>query len=404
VYNGGDVPEWISNYNTANGTNYLISERAYPNAPYPWNNYPYDYWNLWINSACNNADNAITCLSSLCFNYEVIIFKHCFPGAAIAADNGDPSVSSSIKTTANYKLQYRALRDLLDAYPENKFIIWTLAPLHRLITTADAAARAREFVNWVKNEWLTEDGEAHPNIYIFDFYGLVAQTDPSTINGDLNCLKYEYEGSHTNSDSHPNVLANQTVGPIFAEFIVNTIEDNKTIPVTAITVTGTGGAITITSDNGTLQLSAAVSPADATNKNIVWSAQNGTGQASVSATGLVTAIADGTVIITATATDGSSTKGEFEISISNQTMPTMLDLNTDETILITYDHAYLKIKTNLFDGFYVNLYDILGNLLVKIKSNQSVSKMDLNHLSKGIYIVSILAGAQTYTYKFIKPH
>ena len=35
-----------------------------------------------------------------------------------------------------------------------------------------------------------------------------------------NLLRYEYEGSHSDSDSHPNTLANQTVGPIFAQFLM----------------------------------------------------------------------------------------------------------------------------------------------------------------------------------------
>jgi hypothetical protein len=44
----------------------------------------------------------------------------------------------------------------------------------------------------------------------------------------LNCLKYDYELSHTESDSHPNLLANQTIGPIFAQFIINTFQNQPT--------------------------------------------------------------------------------------------------------------------------------------------------------------------------------
>ena len=228
VYDQGGVSNWFANYNSVHSTNYLITEKAYPNTPYPWENYPYDYWNLWINSSCNNADPDIECLNKLCADYNVIIFKHCFPGADIVANIGSPSVSSSVKCLANYKLQYKALRDLMDSYPDNKFIVWTLAPLHRLATSVENAARAREFVEWVKNDWLTEDGKAHPNIYIFDFFGLVAESSPTPANGRVNCLKYDYERSHTSNDSHPNLLANQTVGPIFAQFIVNTIQDQGT--------------------------------------------------------------------------------------------------------------------------------------------------------------------------------
>ncbi len=53
------------------------------------------------------------------------------------------------------------------------------------------------------------------------------------------------------------------------------------IPVTNISVTGQGGSSAITTDNGTLQLSAAVLPDNATNKSVVWSITNGTGQATI---------------------------------------------------------------------------------------------------------------------------
>ena len=51
------------------------------------------------------------------------------------------------------------------------------------------------------------------------------------------------------------------------------------IPVTGITVTGAGGSSTITTDNGTLQLTATISPTNATNQTVTWSIVNGTGQA-----------------------------------------------------------------------------------------------------------------------------
>lgn len=228
VYSEGNVAGWIETYNSDHGTSYQLTEMSYPNAPYPWENYPYDYWNLWVNNACSGSEPNIECMSGLCASYDVISFKHCFPGADVLADDETSSVSSSKKTIGNYKLQYRALRDLMDTYPDNKFIVWTLTPLHRLSTSAENAARAREFVDWVKNDWLQEDGNEHPNIYIFDFFNYMAESNSSPEYGSVNCLKYIYEGDHNGSDSHPNALANQTVGPIFAEFIVNTIRDLPT--------------------------------------------------------------------------------------------------------------------------------------------------------------------------------
>ena len=239
VYRQGNVAAWMTNYNTTHSKDYQLTERAYPDSPYPWENYPYDYWNLWVNpaSTCNSSNANIECINSLVQKYNVIIFKHCFPGAGIGADQATSTVSSNVKTLGNYKLQYRALRAMMDGYPSNKFIVWTLAPLHRNATSAAEAARAKQFVDWVKNTWLTEDGKSHPNIYIFDFWGIVAETNPTPTSGQVNCLKYAYEGDHNGSDSHPNLTANQVAGPLFGQCIINAIE-NKTTPVPVIKSTG----------------------------------------------------------------------------------------------------------------------------------------------------------------------
>lgn len=216
VYNEGNVHNWFDTYNIEQGTSFNIIDRAYPNSPYPWENYPYDYWNLWINDACNSADSDIECLNTLTQSYNVIIWKHCFPSSAILPDTGNPDITSSIKTSENYKLQYRALRDLMDSYPDTIFILWTLPPLHRLATNQYYAERATDFSTWQKTDFLTENG-SHPNIYVFDFREIVVGVD--------NFLAYEYERSHSSGDSHPNTAANIVAGPIFGQFIVDSIND-----------------------------------------------------------------------------------------------------------------------------------------------------------------------------------
>lgn len=93
------------------------------------------------------------------------------------------------------------------------------------------------------------------------------------------------------------------------------------VPVGSISVSGAGGASLITSTSGTLQLYASVLPANASNKNVSWSITNGTGSATISTTGLVTALAEGTVTARATAADGSGISGEMIITISSQIVP-----------------------------------------------------------------------------------
>lgn len=71
--------------------------------------------------------------------------------------------------------------------------------------------------------------------------------------------------------------------------------------------------------NGTLQLGANILPAGAEGV-VEWSCTNGTGSATVSATGLVTATGAGTVTVTATVA-GTEIKDELELTITAQTNP-----------------------------------------------------------------------------------
>lgn len=316
LYSAGKVSDWVKTYNSANGTNFQITERAYPNTPWPWENYPYDYWKLWVNNSCNNSNPNIECLPSLASNYGLVIFKHCYPGASVNPDTGSPDITSSRKSLENYKLQYRALRTLMDGMPDKKFMVWTLVPLHRLATTTEQAARAYEFVKWVKNNWLSEDGKSHPNIFVFDFFSLAAEMNENPTNGKQYCLKYEYEGSHSSEDSHPNVLANQTIGPFFSKAVIDVLTTNYYI--TSISVSSLNGEKEIITYDGSLQMQSSILPADATSKSVTWSVVNLTGEATIDSNGLLKAEKDGTVKVVATATDGSGVKGELQITISNQ--------------------------------------------------------------------------------------
>ena len=87
--------------------------------------------------------------------------------------------------------------------------------------------------------------------------------------------------------------------------------------VTSIELTGG----TITTDNGTLQIGAVVLPEDAEVKTLTWSvatAEGSTGWASISSTGLLTAIKDGVVTVTAKAQDASFLETTVDVTISGQ--------------------------------------------------------------------------------------
>lgn len=92
---------------------------------------------------------------------------------------------------------------------------------------------------------------------------------------------------------------------------------NQIVPVASIGVSSQSGATNISSLSGTLQMQAAVLPTFATNQNVVWSVDNET-LATIDNNGLLTAKRNGTVVVVATAIDGSRVSGSMEVLISGQ--------------------------------------------------------------------------------------
>jgi hypothetical protein len=129
--------------------------------------------------------------------YDVIAFKSCFPVSNIESDG----------QLAEYQSYYLSIRDRMDQYPDKIFIVVTQPPEIPNDTYPEAAARARAFTDWLASaEYLS----GHPNVFTFNFFDLLA--DPSD-----NMLRAEYRVDEW--DAHPNELANQTIGPLFADFI-----------------------------------------------------------------------------------------------------------------------------------------------------------------------------------------
>jgi hypothetical protein len=208
VWNGG-VPGFFESYNSSHDTDYQISERAYPDGVnYPWANYPYDYWKLWVDTTGPVGYEGQDTLDTLASDYDVIVFKHCFPVSNIEADSGSADITSETKSLQNYKLQYNALKARMRQFPTKKFIVWTGAALIQGETTPENADRARQFFNWVRTVW-DEKGD---NIFVWDFWTLETE-------GGLY-LKPVYSAG----DSHPNALFSSMVAPLIAQRIVDVIE------------------------------------------------------------------------------------------------------------------------------------------------------------------------------------
>ena len=208
-----DVPKWFKNYNKANGASYKIFSMYFPqNEPYGWNNYPFDFYNIWVKHAGDKDYMGEPTLEMLTKEYKVIIFKHCYPVSGLNSDSNKIDINSPEKTIENYKLQYNALKQKLLQFPNTKFILWTGAVMVQSQMSETNARLAKSFFNWVRTTWDTEND----NIFLWDFYELETE-------GGLY-LKPEYATSLT--DPHPNKVFAHQVAPYFCQRIVDVIENN----------------------------------------------------------------------------------------------------------------------------------------------------------------------------------
>lgn len=212
----GDVRGAVASHNAENGTSFAFWDHEYnaqglrnaagdltgTNYDIPGDNTdPEGLYMLWTSSEAGwtNARNRIL------NNYQVIAFKSCFPASAIP----------DADTLNQYKTWYRAMRDFFDTRTDRTFVVISTPPLHRLATSATEADNARAFAEWLKSD---EYLAGHPNVVCFDLFNELAAADDGS--ATANMLRYEYEGDHSDSDSHPNATANEAVGPVFARALI----------------------------------------------------------------------------------------------------------------------------------------------------------------------------------------
>jgi uncharacterized protein YjdB len=141
-------------------------------------------------------------------------------------------------------------------------------------------------------------------------------------------------------------------------FATKSILTTAVIPVTGISVNPTTASLEISKS---LQLSAIVSPSDASNKLVSWTSSD-VSIASISATGLVSGIKSGTVTITAKSQDGNFT-ATSKITVSNS-----VPLGISGFTLVNAD-SDSDIST-ISNGTIIDINQITGlNLNIRANTN-----------------------------------
>lgn len=177
------------------------------------------------------------------------------------------------------------------------------------------------------------------------------------------------------------------------------------VQVSSITVTSQTGLYEITNNMGTLDLIATVLPSNATNQSVSWSVINGSGTATISTNGLLSATTNGTVTVRATAIDGSGVFGEKIITISNQTVGISESNHSSETFIFYKPETdFLSITSKgTTEVCKIIIYDLKGSVLYGYEGLISNALLvDVQGFPKGMYIVSFKNKTQSLFYKFIR--
>lgn len=145
-------------------------------------------------------------------NYNIILFKSCFPTNKIEPDNRvKDELNPQRRSLYNYKQHYLKIREKIDTFNSKIFILMTPPPLHPKATNPEESQRAQKFVQWLKSK---EYLNGRRNFFVFDYFNLLA--DPKT-----GMLKKEYQIDPDEKNSHPNPISNMLIGPKLADYIYN---------------------------------------------------------------------------------------------------------------------------------------------------------------------------------------
>lgn len=224
-------------------------------------------------------------------------------------------------------------------------------------------------------------GISYSSFSSYSQYGLaLTLLDPSGVSHQLN-TPFGTAGTWTlKTTTTKNACVDQST------FVV------EPILVTDITVTGTLSV----EEGKTTQLTAGIEPANATNQLIDWTSNNES-VATVSETGLVTAVSVGTATITATAKDGSGVYGNVTITVTEKQVSPDYELVTSASSLAVGQKVIIATESSI--GKAISTTQNTNNRAatdVTISNN----KISAENLSDSVEIFTLEAGTQDNTYSF----
>jgi hypothetical protein len=201
------------------------------------------HWYTWFadltvqNNGTNRHENIMNSLyetdskhaaydSSMCSDpggeNEVIMIKSCYPNSNVRDNNSTvPSdlygnaYNVSAHTLSNCMVVYNRVLDYMKTREDKMFIVVTAPPLLASSTSPQHADNARTLNNWLVNDWLQDANWENRNVYVFDFYNVLTETNNHhRINAGsiehINSNGDNYAGPYcSGSDNHPTSEGNR---------------------------------------------------------------------------------------------------------------------------------------------------------------------------------------------------
>jgi transglutaminase/protease-like cytokinesis protein 3 len=197
-----------------------------------------------------------------------------------------------------------------------------------------------------------------------------------------------------------NIMAKRTAGNAGKPAIVEVRILASTVPVTSVSVSPTSAGLSV---SATQQLTAIVSPSNATNKNASWSSNNSS-FASVDSSGLVTGIAAGSATITVTTVDGSYTATcNVTVNVSTNINPISASIKEGLKVFPNPSNGFIKIMIpSEYSTCEVNIYNFMGAVIYNnILMNSEMNTINLSDQVSGVYFIKVNAGNSKFYKKFI---
>ena len=227
---------------------------------------------------------------------------------------------------------------------------------------------------------------------------LTATVAPS----NAGCKDVTWKSSNTAVATVSSTGVVTAVGNGTATITVTTASGSKTATCTVtVSIATTGVSLnktsaTLNSAGQTVQLTATVSPSDAANKSVTWKSSN-TAVATVSSTGVVTAVGNGTATITVTTASGSKS-ATCTVTVSIAT--TGVSLNKTSVTLDSVGETVQLTAT-------VSPSNAANKSVTWKSSNTAVATVDANGLVKAVgngtttITVTTVSGSKTATCQIV---